>query len=586
MTFLDVLQPDEQAIVENNLEVTFFPKDTCIIEQGSEGNGCYLIDQGRVRIELDTGEIETDVVLHYLDPGMILGEFSLLDRKPRSTYAFAHTDVTARWLSTTNFEAICAQYPSIGLKLLHAFSNNLITIVRESNQHLADFMATDTQSPLVEDMMARAVAAQKSFEGWAEDKVDALLKDIAETIAAQAEVLARMTVEETGLGVIEHKIQKIRYASLNVYEMLAGQHASGLIKFELQKKISHIASPMGVVLGIIPLTNPVSTMIFKTLSCLKSRNALIMSCHRNALGVGNQTGEIIQAVLRKHNAPVNLVQWIHERSSRKLTNMFMRHKDLAFILATGGPSVVKAAYSSGTPAIGVGAGNAPVFISRDADPDQVAQMVVQSKSFDNGIICGSENNLVVEAPIKADLIAALKVHGAAVLEPIEINAFTKQVFDMQTGGLRKEMIGKSAESILHAAGLQRDYPVLLIVVPLDKEVAKGQYGREKLAPILSLFTVKDAEEGFKLAKEILQHEGQGHTAMIHTQDQQLAERFGIEMPASRILVNTPGAQGCIGIGTGLLPSFTLGCGTLGKTSTTDNVTFSNLLNIKRMAYAL
>jgi acyl-CoA reductase-like NAD-dependent aldehyde dehydrogenase len=152
--------------------------------------------------------------------------------------------------------------------------------------------------------------------------------------------------------------------------------------------------------------------------------------------------------------------------------------------------------------------------------------------------------------------------------------------------LRKEVLGKSAESILHAAGLQRDYPVLLIVVPLDKEMAKGQYGREKLAPFLSLFTVKDADEGFKLAKEILQHEGQGHTAMIHTQDQELAERFGIEMPASRILVNTPGAQGCIGLGTGLLPSFTLGCGTLGKTSTTDNVTYTNLLNIKRMAYAL
>jgi acyl-CoA reductase-like NAD-dependent aldehyde dehydrogenase len=234
----------------------------------------------------------------------------------------------------------------------------------------------------------------------------------------------------------------------------------------------------------------------------------------------------------------------------------------------------------------VGPGNAPVFICSDADPEAAALAVIKGKSFDNGVICGSENNLVVDASVREPFIAALQAHGAAILTTDEIDCFTPIVFDTETGHLRRELVGQSAKTIAEKAGIKRDDPIRLIVAPLDASRVEGQYGREKLAPILSLFTVDSTGEGFELCKRILKNEGIGHTAIIHTTDPALAKRFGLEMPASRILVNCPGPQGSAGISSGLTPSVMLGCGTLGGTSTTDNVSYSNLLNIKRIAQAM
>lgn len=586
MNFLDSLRAEELAIIEQSLEMVRFSDGDCIIERGSRGEGFYIIDEGRVRIEFDTGETNTDVVLRYLEPGAVMGEFSLVDDEPRSANAYAHTDVTARWLATAKFEAICQEYPHVGVSMLTAFCRNLADMVRQMTGRIADFSSIDKPPAFVEDMISRAKAAQKAFEDWPEERVDALLKDVAQAIAEQAEELGAASVEVTGLGVAEDKVQKIRFGSLEVYKALAGRPAAGLTCVDEQDQLIEIASPFGVVLGLIPLTNPVSTTIFKTLICLKSRNALILSCHRGALSVGNQAGEIIQSVLQKHGAPVDLVQWIKERTSRRLTSIFMQHKDVSFILATGGPSVVHAAYSSGTPAIGVGPGNAPVWICADADLDAAAETVIQSKSFDNGVICGSENNLVVEVAVRGDSVAALEVHGAAVLAPDEAEHLTVHVIDVEKNRLRREVVGVSAQSIAEAVGIQRDGAIRLLVVPLDKGQVQGPFGKEKLAPILSLFTVDGKEEGFELCQRVLDNEGIGHTAIIHTQDMELAKRFGLEMPASRVLVNSPGSQGCIGLGNGLTPSLTLGCGTWGSTSTTDNVTYENLLNIKRIAQAL
>jgi acyl-CoA reductase-like NAD-dependent aldehyde dehydrogenase len=343
---------------------------------------------------------------------------------------------------------------------------------------------------------------------------------------------------------------------------------------------------MGVVFGIVPLTNPVSTFVFKTLICLKARNALIVSCHHNALGVGNRTGEIIQAVLQQHGAPVDLVQWVRQRGSRRKTMMFMKHPGVAFILATGGPSIVKAAYSSGTPAIGVGAGNAPALICADADLAAAAQMVVQSKGFDNGVICGSENNLVVDASVRAAFIEHLEACGARVLTPQEKEICLKKIFDFDDRTVQRALVGKSARFIAQKAGLADDEKLRLLVVPAAAEDMSGPCGHEKLAPVLSLFTAQGEVEGFEICRAILAQQGGGHTAIIHTRSQALAERFSLRMPVSRILVNTPGTQGCIGLGNGLTPSMTLGCGTYGRNSITDNVTYTHLLNIKRMALSL
>lgn len=586
MSFLNSLNQEDLNFVSTKLEPVTFKEGDLIIEEGSDGNGCYFLDEGRVRVEVDTGETDTDVVLNYLEPGQVMGEFSLLDQQPRSASLFAHTDVKARWLSTDNFQALLKENPVIGTKLLQAISLNLINIVRNTNKQLADFMAYDASNEHVDKMVSDGLKAQQQIQHWTENKIDALLKDLVDIINQNAESLAKATVEESGMGVVQDKINKIGFASQKVYDLIQGKSGAGLLQHVNETNIDEFASPMGVVLGIIPLTNPVPTMIFKTLICIKSRNALIMSCHRNALSVGNQAGELMQSVLKKHNAPIELIQWIKERSSRKVTNMFMRHKDISFILATGGPSIVKAAYSSGTPAIGVGAGNAPVLITETANLDITAKAIVDSKSFDNGVICGSDNNLIVEESVRNEFIKALKKNGAKILDSQEVQQILDHAFDPKTGKLSRELVGQSAATIAKTCGFNIEKSQKLIVAPLPLSEVTGPLGQEKLAPLLPLFTVKNTTEAFRVCKQILEREGSGHTAIIHTSDKDLANAYGQEMPASRILVNTGGSFGCIGFGNGLLPSLTLGCGTLGGTSTTDNVTYTNLMNIKRVAHAL
>jgi acyl-CoA reductase-like NAD-dependent aldehyde dehydrogenase len=435
-------------------------------------------------------------------------------------------------------------------------------------------------------IVARAVKAQQQFEDWPEDRVDALLQDVAQSIAAQAQELAEANVAETGIGKVEDKVMKIRFASLEVYKTIAGHSAAGLIRTDPQTQVTEIASPVGVVLGLIPVTNPVSTIVFKALVVLKGRNAAIFSCHRDALDVGSQACDIIRDVLEHHGAPKDLVQTIRRRASRQKTVMFMHHPEVKLILATGGTSMVKAAYSSGTPAIGVGPGNAPVLICADADLAKAAPAIIQSKSFDNGVICGSENNLVVVASVRDNFIKMLEAHGAIILGPDQKNRFAAQAFDPESATLKKSIVGKSAQFIADLTGIRRDKDIRLIVVPIRQDELRGPFGHEKLAPILSLCTVKDETEGIQVCKQILVNQGQGHTAIIYTENQELRQQFGREIPASRVLVNAQGAQGCIGIGTGLTPSFTLGCGTFGGNSTTDNVTYTHLINIKRLALNL
>ena len=586
MPFLDILKEEELGgVLEKYLVPVRFPRDACIMRQGDPGEGCYIIDEGTVRLEVRNLETDTDSVLGFLEPIIFVGEFGLLDGKPREATAYAHTDVKARYFSKQSYDELCENYPRMALTIATTLGQNLVEKLREANEKVAGYIFTGDIDRDTDEMVDRAQKAQRLFASWTEDRVDALLKEIAEAIAAKAEELATATVTETKMGIVADKVIKIRFASLDVYKGVAGHLATGFLT-DSQARISEIACPVGVVFGLIPVTNPVPTIVFKTIICLKGRNALILSCHRDALGVGRQTCDIIRSVIERCGAPQDLVQPVLRRSSRQKTVMFMSHPGVALILATGGASMVKAAYSSGTPAIGVGAGNAPVLICADADIPKSAQGIVKSKSFDNGIICGSENNLVVVSEIRDEFIKQLEASGAVILTADEKNRFTPEVFESDSPTLKKAMVGKSAQFMANQAGIHRDSDIHLIVVPTRLDELKGPYGHEKLAPILSLYTVNDEVEGIQFCKQILDSQGSGHTAVIYTKDRELMSKFGQEIDASRILVNAPSSFGCIGIGTGLTPSFTLGCGTFGGTSTTDNVTYTHLLNIKRLSQNL
>jgi acyl-CoA reductase-like NAD-dependent aldehyde dehydrogenase len=435
----------------------------------------------------------------------------------------------------------------------------------------------------VDAMVTSAAAAQQAFADWSEHRVDALLGDIAAGIAEYANELAEASVVETGLGVVDDKATIIRLASQSAYRTLRGEPGTGLLRVDERSGVAEIAAPMGVILGLVPRTQPAAAFAFKVLIALKARNAVILSCHRDAQGVSDSTGALITSIMQSHAAPHDLVQWLRARTDRDAVYELMRHPGVAFILATGGSRMVRAAYSSGTPAIGVGPGNAPVWLCDDADLDPVARSVVGSKSFDAGVICGSENNLVVDSAVESDFAAALERHGAIVLRDHEVSAFVDFAFDAAEG-LRHELHGQSAARIAEAAGLDRGRDARLIVVPAPLDQVSGPLGREKLAPVLSLFAVEGDDQALAISRQLLTNDGAGHTAIIHTFDEDRIARFAREMPVSRVLVNAPGAQGVLGLATGLATSVTLGTGTFGGTSSTDAITYTHLRNIKRVAY--
>ena len=568
--------------LEPHLETVPFRQGSCLMREGSPGDACYVIVSGEVRAEVERPDFDTDGVVSFLGPGSVCGEFGLLDAGPRSASVYAHTDVVARRLSADALRELCDSDPAAGVRVLRWLSRSAAGKARAFSKDLEEFILAGEPDPAMDTLVARSAAAQQSLVGWPEGEIDDLITALAAQIADHADELAAATVAETGIGCVADKADKNRFASLDVARSLVGKPGVGIIGGG-RAPLTKIADPMGVVLGLIPMTNPVSTLVFKALICIKARNALIASSHPDAADVGAATTGLLHEVLRRHGAPTDLVQEVPWRPTRATTAALMRHPGVSMILATGGTAMVKAAYSSGTPSIGVGAGNAPAWVCADADVGAAARMVVGSKGFDHGIICGSENNLVADRAVRDSLAGALRRAGAAVLTAAECDRLAQAAFDDTDGRLRRAVLGQSAPSIAAQAGIEVPAGTRLLVAPVPRAAVSGPWGKEKLAPLLSLFTVDGPDDGLRLCQQILDNGGRGHTAIIHTRSRRLQLSFARQMPASRILVNGPGSQGCIGLGNGLTPSLTLGCGTYGGTSTTDNVTYTNLLNIKRVA---
>jgi acyl-CoA reductase-like NAD-dependent aldehyde dehydrogenase len=578
---------EEQALFREKLRDVSFAAGERIFRAGDRGDGCYIIKFGEVRLEVEVERhVDTDCVIGYITAGSLLGEQALLDGLPRSATAYAETRVEAAHLSSAAIEDLCARHPHLGMGMFRAFGRDASIKLRQSTERLADFIATSAPDPDIDSIVAQAAQAQRQLESCSEGQIDELLHAVASAIADKAEELAIATVQETRIGNVADKTCKNVHASFGVYQFLAGKRGWGVLEVDTVRGVMQIASPVGVVFALVPVTNPVATIVFKTLICIKARCALILNFNRGCMGVANSACEIIERALNGHGAPGNVVQWVRTRSSRVKTFKFMKHPGVSLILATGGAGMVRAAYSSGKPAIGGGPGNVPTYIAADADIERAAQAIVGSKAYDNGLICGAEHNLIVHARVREKFVAALQRYGGAVLTGEEVKLVEAATDSSGGDHLDARMIGRSASSIAARFGFMRSYPIALLVAPITRDHVKqgAPLVREKLMPLVSLLQADSDEEAFAICEQILRQEGIGHTAIIHTESPALAERFGLCMPAGRILVNSPGAQGIAGVTTGLIPSYTLGCGTLGGNSTTDNVSYHNLQNIKRLAY--
>ncbi|MFC7392349.1 acetaldehyde dehydrogenase (acetylating) [Scopulibacillus cellulosilyticus] len=430
----------------------------------------------------------------------------------------------------------------------------------------------------------RAKEAQQAYLKFSQQQVDEIVKKVADAAYAKSYELAEMAVEETGMGVIEHKKIKNEVASRDVYESIANEKTVGIINEDKNNKVVEIAYPYGVIAAIIPTTNPTSTAIFKTLIALKTKNAIVVSPHPYAVKCTAEALKICSEAAVEAGAPDGLIGWI-SKPTMDATSQLMKHQDVALILATGGGGLVKAAYSSGKPAYGVGPGNVPAYIEKTAKVDKAVKMIIDSKTFDNGTICATEQALIVDRNIKEMAVRELKNNGAYFLNADEKQQLEK-VITLAPGKLNPKIVGRSAEVIAEMAGISVPADTRLLIAEETKIGKNIPFSIEKLAPIFPLYIVNDKEEAKKVCVDLLNLGGRGHSLALHTNNDQVAREFALIMPVSRMLVNTLSSVGAVGGTTGLKPSLTLGCGSFGGNITSDNLTAKHLINIKRMAYGI
>ena len=428
----------------------------------------------------------------------------------------------------------------------------------------------------------QAEAAAKQLRRMTQAQLDAITEAIAAHFAQSAAQLAELAARETGFGNAKDKTTKNRFASETVLSAIRDLKTVGVLKENTADKLWEIGVPVGPIAAIVPSTNPTSTVCYKALIALKAGSPIIFSPHPKALQCTLEAAKIVAAAAEGAGAPAGSVSCL-SMASMAGTQELMAAPEIKLILATGGPGMVKAAYSSGKPAIGVGAGNGPAYIHKSADLEQALIKIAASKNFDFGTVCASEQSIIIEKSLESNLRATAQKLGYYFLSDAEANQLGKLLFK-PNGGLSPDVVGKSAEYLAKLAGFFVPQGTKLLVAKTDKVGPHSPYSMEKLCPVLALFVEENEDAVMQKSVEILCHEGSGHTFSIHAEDTDVIRRFALEMPVSRFLVNTPAALGGIGYSTGLFPALTLGCGAVGGSSSSNNISPMDLINVRRVAW--
>ena len=435
----------------------------------------------------------------------------------------------------------------------------------------------------IESMILNAKLCEEEFKKYNSEKVDRIVKKVHEAGLEHAEELAEMAVKETGMGVVEHKIIKNKFSAKYVYEYIKNLKTVGIISKDEEGGIIELAEPVGTVISIIPVTNPTSTTIFKTLISLKTRNPVIHSPSSRAKNICNYLAKILYDAAIDAGAPEYCIQCVKEPSRDKITKL-MRDKRIGIILATGGESLVNAAYSSGNPAIGVGPGNNPVYIDPHYDLDKAAKYIILSKTFDNGVICASEQSLVLEKIIYEDAISSLVSNGGYLVPKKDVEKLKKVVWDYEKDRMNPEIVGKSAKYIAEKADIEVPDDTKVLLVEEKYVGRKYPFSREILAPLLTVYSVNNYMSALNTCSALIENGGQGHTASIFSEDDDKVLTYAKSLEVSRIIVNSPASLAAIGgVLNKLPPSLTLGCGTKGKNILSENINAQHLINIKRIA---
>nr|WP_241634506.1 acetaldehyde dehydrogenase (acetylating) [Fusobacterium gastrosuis] len=431
----------------------------------------------------------------------------------------------------------------------------------------------------VRDLIKAAKEAQKEFATFSQERIDRVVEAISMEVRKHSERLAKMANEETGFGKWQDKIIKNKFTSEFLYDYIKDMKTVGILN--QTETLMEVGVPMGVVAALIPSTNPTSTAIYKVLISLKAGNGVVVSPHPNAKNCTIEAVKIMQKAAYAAGAPEGLVGVI-EIPSMEGTNALMKSEDTAIILATGGEAMVRAAYSSGRPAIGVGPGNGPAYIEKSANVKEAVRKIMESKTFDNGVICASEQSVIVEPSNKEAVIDEFKRQGGYFLSKEESDRLGRFLL-RANGTMNPQIVGKDAQTLAKMVGLQIPESVKVLISEQNTVSHTNPYSREKLTTVLAFYVEENAEKACERALELLENEGKGHTLIIHSENKDIIREFALKKPVSRMLVNVGGSLGGVGATTNLAPAFTLGCGAVGGSSTSDNITPMNLINIRRVA---
>ena len=439
-------------------------------------------------------------------------------------------------------------------------------------------------SKMIDDLVEKAKIASKEYMKLDQDQIDNIVKQMSMAGLEHHMELAKMAVEETGRGIYEDKITKNMFATEYIYHSIKYDKTVGVINENEEEGYEEIAEPIGIIAGVTPVTNPTSTTMFKSLIAAKTRNVIIFGFHPSAQKCSVAAAKILRDAAIKAGAPENCILWIEEPSVTA-TTLLMNHPGVNLILATGGSGMVKSAYSCGKPALGVGPGNVPCYIDKTAKLKTSVNDLVLSKSFDNGMICASEQSVIVDEEIKDEFEKLMKKAGCYFLSEEETNRLRDTMFVKEKdGALNSAIVGQSPYKIAGEAGIEVPKDTKVLVLKENGVGIEYPFSKEKLSPVLAYYIVKNSDEGIDLAEKLIEFGGMGHSAVIHSEDRETIAKFSQTVKVGRIIVNSPSTHGAIGdIYNTNMPSLTLGCGTFGGNSTTANVSSVNLINVKRVA---
>ena len=431
-------------------------------------------------------------------------------------------------------------------------------------------------------LLSEAEKAQRELACFSQEKINAIVKAIGDAIYGAAVELAQLAVKETGFGNVEDKITKNQFASRRVWEAIGDMPTVGVLKEDPQAKLWEVAVPVGVIAAIVPSTNPTSTVCYKAMIALKAGNAIVFSPHPKALACTLRAAKIAAQAAENAGAPRGVIGCLTIPSMEGCKEL-MSAPQTRLILATGGPAMVRSAYSSGKPAIGVGAGNGPAYIHHSADVKKALACIARSKTFDYGTVCASEQSIIVEKTMESAVRQEGQRQGFYFMNTQEAGQLSKLLFK-PNGTLNPQIVGRPATALAEMAGFPVPKDTRVLVAREQEAGPTRPYSMEKLCPVLAFFVMDSEDAVLEKAVEVLTHEGSGHTFAMHAEDVSVVRRFALKIPVSRFLVNTPAALGGIGQSTNLFPALTLGCGAVGGSSSSNNISPVDLLNIRRVAW--